>query len=253
MLRNILFALLLLSTGLASCKRDDKGPENAFTIDGIKDVSFDSAGIHVLNLSVAKVSGMAERVVLSVSGLPSGAMARISPSAGTPPFNATITFSQSGPTTPGIYPIHIKGSGTTYFKTYDLSLVVPGFNGFIFDDRRFTKSSMSHNTQTSGSGSFSSITIDSEDDSGATVSAYIGGAWPTQEGNHTYKIGGSGSDGMDVSVTLTGGDTYNSSSTGEGNKTATIIVSGGKFTLMMSNIQVSKGSDTKLLTVMANE
>ncbi len=90
-------------------------------------------GSTTTTVSLTSIAGFAETVVLSVSGLPSGATESFSPSSGTPNFTSTLTISTASTTPTGTYSITIKGTGggKTHSCTYTLTVTavsVPDFS-----------------------------------------------------------------------------------------------------------------------------
>jgi hypothetical protein len=129
MLRKPFCLFVVLALFLAGCgKGSDNGGTGPtafqFIINGIHDVTMDATGGNILPVAVALYTGIQEPVTLSVTGLPAGLTASITPATGTPDFGSVITF--SGTTTPGTYPIKLAGTSASYYKEYGLSVIVPG-------------------------------------------------------------------------------------------------------------------------------
>jgi len=101
-----------------------------YTINGVNNVNVQQGNSGNLSLVVKKLSGTAETVNLSVSGLPTGATASFSSASGTPDFNSTLTINTTNSLAAGTYPITLKGqSATTGAKTFTFNLVVTGTTG----------------------------------------------------------------------------------------------------------------------------
>jgi len=75
-------------------------------------------------ITVSLISGTAEEVQLSVSGLPEGATYHFDPSSGTPPFPSVLTITVGPNTPPGTYKITIVGTGGGTTRTASITLVV---------------------------------------------------------------------------------------------------------------------------------
>src|SRR5439155_1726633 len=94
----------------------------ALTNGGSKSVS---QGSSVANtLSAALVSGTAQSVSFSASGLPSGATAAFSPTACTPTCSSGLTISTTSSTPTGTYTLTVTGTGGAVTKTTSFSLTV---------------------------------------------------------------------------------------------------------------------------------
>jgi hypothetical protein len=94
-------------------------------------VTAGSAATTTVGTSV--VSGTAESVALSASGLPSGASASFNPSPVTAGGSSTLTITTSASTPVGSYPVTITGTAAsaTHTTTYTLSVTSPGGGGGI--------------------------------------------------------------------------------------------------------------------------
>ncbi len=122
-MKKVLTILSLLCITLFSCNKQDDIAKFDFRVNEVKDFELDTYK-ELVPIDVECLSGVAERVTLSISGLPSGLFsAEIENPTGTPDFSTFITFSSIGPGNPAItdYPIKItatSASGLT--KTYDM-------------------------------------------------------------------------------------------------------------------------------------
>src|SRR2546425_460889 len=103
----------------------------ALTNGGSKSVS---QGASVSNsISAALVSGTAQSVSFSASGLPSGATAAFSPTACTPTCSSGLTISTTSSTPTGTYTLTVTGTGGAVTKTTSFSLTVnPAPTSFDF-------------------------------------------------------------------------------------------------------------------------
>ena len=77
-------------------------------------------------VSTAVVSGSAESVALTASGLPSGATATFAPTSVTAGGNSTLTIGTSAATPAGTYPITITGTAPSATHTATYTLTVTG-------------------------------------------------------------------------------------------------------------------------------
>ncbi len=255
-MRKSLYALLVAPLFFAACNKGSDSPGNEFIINGVHDVSFGTAGSNVLSVAVAQSSGTQQPVTITVTGLPTGVSADIQPASGTPSFASAITFSQTGLTTAGTYPIHITGTSSSYAKTYDLNLTIPVLNGFVVSGTTYTRSSLMHSTNSFPPYVFSTILISSFDNGGAYLQGNISAALPTADGTYTYHVGGSAANAIGLDFDANNSSvSYSSDYGSDTTKTATLIVANGKYTLRANNIVLynSSGSDMKTLTINASE
>jgi hypothetical protein len=77
-------------------------------------------------ISTATISGAAQTVSLSASGLPAGAAASFSPSSVTSGSLSTMSITTSASTTPGTYNVTVTGTGTSATHSATFSLTVTG-------------------------------------------------------------------------------------------------------------------------------
>jgi len=82
-------------------------------------------------ISTAVTAGVAETVALSISGLPSGASASLSPTSVTTGGSSNFTVN-AGTAAPGVYPITVTGTGSTNTRSTNISLTItaPVVNDF---------------------------------------------------------------------------------------------------------------------------
>jgi hypothetical protein len=103
---------------------------NDFSISASPTSGSAAAGSSVTStVSTAVVSGSAESVALSASGLPSGASASFSPSSVTAGGSSTLTITTSTSTPAGSYPITITGTAASVTHTTTYTLTVTGGTG----------------------------------------------------------------------------------------------------------------------------
>ncbi|MCB0699581.1 MAG: hypothetical protein H6551_02500 [Chitinophagales bacterium] len=101
--------------------------DSSYIVSGLTDISIglyrDSA---TLVLGIQHVSGQQLKVNFSVTDLPDGISASLSPQSGIPPFATTVRF-QSDYAKPGTYPIKLKGvSESGKVNTYTIDMKVTG-------------------------------------------------------------------------------------------------------------------------------
>jgi len=250
MLKTALFTLLLAPLLFMACKKGgDDNPLNQFEITGVHDMNFGTTGGNILALSIEQTSGTAEQITLSVTGLPAGIQAAITPASGTPDFSSTVTFTMNGSVTAGTYPVKIVGSNASasFSKSYDLNIIVPALNGWSIDNLVYRQSNMTH-------GSFSGfgyVTITSSDNGGSLLTASMNGLFPTADGTYTYKLVELPSASDEIGISTIGGGDY--TFTGNDNHTGTLKITGGKYSLNFPATEVTDGTTTKMLTVVATE
>jgi hypothetical protein len=75
-------------------------------------------------INVSLISGTAQSISFSASGLPSGASASFSPTSCNPTCSSTMTIATSSATPTGTYPIAITGTGGGLTKTTNYSLAI---------------------------------------------------------------------------------------------------------------------------------
>lgn len=112
--------------GFISCKKTSDFTELNYEIRDVKDFECSNMSCNI-SISVKRISGGPEDVVLSVSGLPPGMDGSIANFGGQKPdFAATILFVRNEKIPDGIYPLKIKGrtSKSGKVKEYDLYMTV---------------------------------------------------------------------------------------------------------------------------------
>jgi hypothetical protein len=255
-MKKFLFALVLAPVLFASCSKSDS-PGNEFIINGIHDINMGTVGGNILALSVAQTSGTQQPVTITVTGLPAGMSADIQPASGTPAFASAITFSRTGNVVAGTYPIQIVGTSSSYTKSYDLNVVVPALNGFMIDGKTYGAANMTHRTVGSSPYYYSNIVVTSTDNGGGTFDASISDVLPSTDGTYTYKIGGYSSNSMSLSFSDNSSSGYYDNNYNDSSVSATLIISGGKYSLSIPSIKLysggGTGSSSKTLFVNAHE
>ncbi|WP_438295445.1 hypothetical protein [Streptomyces sp. HUAS TT7] len=100
-------------------------------------------------ISTAVVSGTAETVNLSASGLPSGASAAFSPTSVTAGGSSTLTVSTAASTPSGTYPITVTGTSpsATHSTTFNLTVNGTGPSLTRISTDPFTNSTSQHATE----------------------------------------------------------------------------------------------------------
>lgn len=101
--------------------------DSSYIVSGLTDINIglyrDSA---ILIIGVQHVTGQQQKVSFSVSGMPDGITATLTPESGIPPFTTTIRF-QSSYAKAGTYPIKIKGmSASGKENSYGIDMKVTG-------------------------------------------------------------------------------------------------------------------------------
>ncbi len=101
--------------------------DSSYIVSGLTDINIglyrDSA---ILIIGVQHVSGQQQKVSFSVSGMPDGITATLTPESGIPPFTTTIRF-QSSYAKAGTYPIKFKGmSESGKENSYTIDMKVSG-------------------------------------------------------------------------------------------------------------------------------
>jgi hypothetical protein len=75
-------------------------------------------------VAVGLISGTAQPVLLSLTGLPDEASYAFDPASGTPPFESLLTISTDAPTAAGTYPLTIIGEGDGLTRSASISLSI---------------------------------------------------------------------------------------------------------------------------------
>jgi regulation of enolase protein 1 (concanavalin A-like superfamily) len=100
-------------------------PPNDFSISASPTTVSVAAGTSgSTSISTALVSGSAESITLSTSGLPAGVTAGFSPNTITAGASSSLTLGVAGSVAPGTYPITITGTATSATHSTPLSLTV---------------------------------------------------------------------------------------------------------------------------------
>ena len=245
MIKNVLIILLIAPLLFASCMKEYQ-QKPIFRIDGIRDVWFDATGGHILNLTIEQFLGdELEEVRLSVTGLPAGVNVTIDKPVGTPRFKTILTFSLSAIIPAGTYPIHIVGKSPSVTRNEDLNVVVPTLNGFIVDGLLYQITGMSDST----SGGSSVLTVISNVNGGAQLRAAVQGAFPAADGNYTYFLYPSLDPAKNMAISISSMSSQDSlTNTGSDNRTATLKVSSGSYSLSFPATLFSDGAITKVVT-----
>jgi hypothetical protein len=119
---------------LAACKKngDDNNPvidttstTMVYSIGGVSDVKIASNGYKAeLPLAIALTSGFAEKVTLSLSGLPDNVKHEFTTPAGLPTYKSTLTI-RSHDAAPGTYPVTLSGAtAANTKKNVNFNLVI---------------------------------------------------------------------------------------------------------------------------------
>ena len=111
-------------------------------------------GSSYITVTVALTGGVTQLVYLSVSGLPSGASASLTPASGNPTFTSTCSISTSSSTPRGSYRITVTGTGGGLTRTTAFSLNVTPAPPFDF-----SLSNSGGITATQGSSGSNTITV----------------------------------------------------------------------------------------------
>lgn len=100
-----------------------------YTVNGINDVTVQQGNSGTLPLDVKLLSGTAENVSLSLSGLPAGASSSFSPASGLPDFASTLTINTTNSVAAGTYPVTLKSTSSAGVKSFSFNLIVTGAVG----------------------------------------------------------------------------------------------------------------------------
>ncbi len=249
MLRKILFAILLAPVFMASCKKEDRGPDNTFIINGVHDISFEGTGSTSLNLDIVQGTGAQESVTIAVSGLPSGVTAQVSPSSGTPAFSTYVSFQLSGNTAGGTYSVKITGTSASYSKSYDMKITVPDYGNFTINGTQYHVAYASRYSST--------ISFSTSD--GRSISCATLASLPTADGTYTYTLTDYAT--SDNEMELVVAPTPSSSVymlQGSSGKTATVKIVKGKAAISFATVRVYSysyygGGDYKDVSASVNE
>ena len=101
----------------------------AATFDYTLGVTSNSASVCQPNnatytVNIGSIGGYTDPVTLSVSGVPAGAIASFGTSPINPGNSTTLTISNTGSATPGVYVLVLQGNSTSGIKTENLTLTV---------------------------------------------------------------------------------------------------------------------------------
>jgi hypothetical protein len=101
-------------------------PANDFSISASPTTVSVTAGTSgTTSISTAVVSGSAESIALSTSGLPTGVTAGFSPTSVSAGASSSLTFNVAGSVAPGTYSITVTGTATSATHSTPVSLTVP--------------------------------------------------------------------------------------------------------------------------------
>lgn len=206
------FLLSVLLTGVVACsKKDDpnNNPNNPAPVDTtaydyklgtVPDVDLSNGGTAIQSFDVTYLEGKAEKVTISVSGLPAGVTDSIAPAAGTPTYTAFIAYTASA-ATPGTYTVKVTTTGESgLLKEDTFSLSVANRKDLLLGKWKRTQNALDSN----GNGQMDEnevvdFDLDAHytfnaDGSATLVSANLGGAplpltWALQNNDQELKLG----------------------------------------------------------------
>jgi len=239
--------LLLLCLIFVSCTKggDDGASSSAtFSITGVQDVDLttNSTASATIPISVISTSGTPETVSLFVDGLPEGVFANIVPSSGTTPFNARVVFWNDFSGTGGTYPVTLVGRSSSGSRSYKLNVTLDykgwKFNGGIYKQTGLIKEpgSASHYPQ---------IKVFGGGGAELTINFGMGKSLPTV--TRTYKITSSSGTSDDIQISMFDNPLI-FISTGVEAPTGTFTFDSlGKFTFKCKNVEMTNGTEKKLL------
>lgn len=131
-----LLPIILLCIAFAACKHSDDS--FAFEITGVHDVDMRTPDGCLLPVIIKQTGGKNQIVTLSVTDLPAGIKAVISPASGAPEFTSLIGFSNDFTTPPGNYPAVLTGTTAEGTKVrYTFNLQVPDSQYYTLGSARF--------------------------------------------------------------------------------------------------------------------
>jgi len=96
-----------------------------FSLSNSGEIKVTRGGSGSNTITVTLLSGTAETVALSLSGLPPGASALFSSASSTPTYTSTLTINTSSITPGGSYTMSVTGTGGGYTHTTTFTLTVP--------------------------------------------------------------------------------------------------------------------------------
>jgi hypothetical protein len=105
-------------------------PSNDFSMSASPgSVSVVQGAAGTSSIGTALVSGSAESIALSISGLPAGVTAAFNPTSVTTGGSSTLTLSVGATAPPGTYPLTVTGTAPSAIHTASLSLTVTSASG----------------------------------------------------------------------------------------------------------------------------
>ncbi|MBS1629136.1 MAG: hypothetical protein JST27_03665 [Bacteroidetes bacterium] len=131
-----------------------------------------------------------EPVSLSISGLPAGVKATISPDNGLPKFLSLIHISDYYNARPGIYSFNVTGKSASSSQTIQMGLRISKFNGFYIDSYRIGKNTFNrlHDASMNMDVIHIHISIFDQAPVNGDLYCYFPGSFPVVDGNYDLPI-----------------------------------------------------------------
>lgn len=194
--------VIALTLGFAACSKPGSSPAPTpikprdFVMSGFQNIVLGITPQNKLTLSVQPDSaGPVEPVTITVSGLPVGINADISPVSDSPGFTATVVFNQTRLLNPGTYTVQVTGTSSSYTHTNSVSLTAPAFNGFIVNNRLYPTNGIQYGGPIGSASGPKGYVVWSDDNTTPgmrfTTTLIIGTGdpgWPSADGTYAYPI-----------------------------------------------------------------
>ena len=246
---HLLFLLCLTVLSCTKGEDDGVGGSANFSISGVHDADLTTNSTASYRLPISIASATPETVTLRVDGLPGGVFADIVPSSGQTPFSANVNFWNDFRGTGGTYPVTIVGTSPSGSKSYKLNVTLDHYRGWKFGDSVYNQKGLVKDPGSSNR--YPTIRVFGGGAGQLTISFGQGKSLPVA--NKTYKISGSSGTADEIQISM-----YDEpivySATGVGSPTGTFSFDTlGKFTFKCNNVEMSNGSEKRLLSASFSE
>ncbi|PZF72489.1 hypothetical protein [Taibaiella soli] len=137
---------LVVSIGLFSCTKSGTDTtsgtgantnKTSYKVNGVVDVSIQNnpdSNTSVTTLTITDTLKSAQKITLSLDGLPNGVTGTLSNTSGYPTYTSVLTFVDASNATPGVYPIKLNCEGSISGKaSYTINLTVRADHDYAND------------------------------------------------------------------------------------------------------------------------
>jgi hypothetical protein len=123
-MKNVLMLFLLATSILWSCSKKCDVEKMNYSVNGITDIDYNYKLIQI-PIDVTFISGVQEKVDLTISGFPNGFISKFSTKSGIPSFKTILEINHDSIISKGLYPINIEcKSESGVIKNFKLNLNV---------------------------------------------------------------------------------------------------------------------------------